>query len=309
MRGARRVRSALRWLLGALLVALTAWLLSRQVHVLSWSALAAAWRATPPSAIALALGWVTSSFACLGLYEVFAARSSAPGRVSARDAFAIGLVAHALSNTLGFHLLTGTAFRLRAYRRHGLAPREVGALLARVGAYVALGVVLVALPALLVSPAWRGPTTMVLSLALLAGVALSPRHAGENGWLVRVRLRMRGLAPMLPVAAVEMLGMMAALWVLLPAALQPAPASFALLFVAAMLAGIVAHAPGGIGVFEATLLTAAPAGHGSELLAALLLYRALYNLLPFALAVLAAPFVLAAGAPAEGDAVGQFEGG
>jgi len=303
------MRIAVRWMVGALLVSVAIWLLSRQVHTLSWSALAAAWRGTPPGAIALALGCVASSFACLGLYEVFAASRAAPGRVRARDAFAIGLVAHALSNTLGFHMLTGSAFRMRAYRRHGLAPRQVGSLLAHVGACVALGVVVVALPALLAAPAWRGPTALVLAMALLSGVALSPRHGGEDGWLGRLRPRMRGLPPMLPVAAIEMLGMMAALWVLLPASLQPEPASFVLLFVGAMLAGILAHAPGGIGVFEATLLTAAPAGHESEMLAALLLYRALYNLLPFALAVLAAPFVLAARARGDGGAMAQFDGG
>ena len=45
------------------------------------------------------------------------------------------------------------------------------------------------------------------------------------------------------------------------------------------------------------------------MLAALLLYRALYNLLPFALAVLAAPFVLAARARGNGGATAQFDGG
>jgi uncharacterized membrane protein YbhN (UPF0104 family) len=48
---------------------------------------------------------------------------------------------------------------------------------------------------------------------------------------------------------------------------------------------VVSHAPGGLGVFEAGM-TAILAGRGRpDLLAALLLYRLLYNLLPFALAV------------------------
>ncbi len=53
-----------------------------------------------------------------------------------------------------------------------------------------------------------------------------------------------------------------------------------------MILGVVSHAPGGIGVFEASM-TAILAGRGRpDLLAALLLFRLLYNLLPFALAVL-----------------------
>lgn len=303
------MRIALRGLLGALVVVTAAWLLARQLHAISWLALATAWHETPPANIAAALGCVALSFACLGLYEVFAARRAAPGRVPARRTFAIGLVAHALSNTLGFHLITGSAFRLRAYRGFGLGAGQVASLFARVAACVALGVIVVSVPALLASPAWRAPALLALVLAVLLSAALAPRLAGAGNWPRRLLGRMRGMGPMVPVAAMEMLAMMAALFLLLPPGLQPAPASFALLFVAAMLAGIAAHAPGGIGIFEATLLTAAPAGHGSEFLAALLLYRALYNLLPFALATLAAPFVLAGPATGRGRDTAQFEGG
>jgi len=56
---------------------------------------------------------------------------------------------------------------------------------------------------------------------------------------------------------------------------------------AATLLGVLSHAPGGVGVFEAAVLTAFPAGRHAELLAALLLYRLLYNLAPFCLACVA----------------------
>lgn len=303
------MRIAFRWLLGALVVAVAAWLLARQLHALSWSALARAWQKTPPASIAGALGCVALSFSCLGLYEVFAANRAAPGRVPTACALAIGLVAHALSNTLGFHVITGSAFRLRAYRGFGLGAGEVASVLARVAACVVLGVLLVSVLAFLASPAWRAPAMLALSLAAMFFVVVSRRLPTAGHSARRLLAQMRGMGSMLPVAAVEMLAMMAALWLLLPSALQPAPADFALLFVAGMLAGIAAHAPGGIGIFEATLLTAAPAGHASDFLAALLLYRALYNLLPFALATLAAPFVLASPTPDARRDCSQLEGG
>jgi uncharacterized membrane protein YbhN (UPF0104 family) len=79
----------------------------------------------------------------------------------------------------------------------------------------------------------------------------------------------------------------AALWVLVPAGALPAGPWFALLFVSAMLLGIASHSPGGLGVFEATILSAAAPPSRAEVFAALLAYRALYNLLPCALALLA----------------------
>ena len=49
--------------------------------------------------------------------------------------------------------------------------------------------------------------------------------------------------------------------------------------------GVVSHVPGGVGVFEASV-TALLSGAGrADLLAALLLYRAIYNLLPFCLSL------------------------
>ena len=63
--------------------------------------------------------------------------------------------------------------------------------------------------------------------------------------------------------------------------------AFVVLFVSATLLGIVSHVPGGLGVFEATMLAAAAPTARAQVLAALLAYRAIYNLLPCALALLA----------------------
>lgn len=302
------MRPALRWLVGAGVIAAATVLSLRQLRTVTWAALAAAWRDTPAADIFLSLACVAASFACLGAYEVFAARRAARDQVPARAAFAIGLVAHALSNTLGFHLLTGTAFRVRAYRRYALARGQVAGLLARVAACVGLGVAGVAAIAMSASIA-RGSLPAWIGLgACVAGAAFVVGSRWRSPALLRMGQLARQLGPMAPVALVEMLAMVAACWFLWPAALRPDAAHFAMLFIAAMLAGIAAHAPGGIGVFEAAMLTAAPAGQASALLAALLLFRALYNLLPFALAVLVAPSLLA-GRSARAGAAAQLEGG
>jgi glycosyltransferase 2 family protein len=56
-------------------------------------------------------------------------------------------------------------------------------------------------------------------------------------------------------------------------------------FVSATLLGFASHAPGGIGVFDAAMLTALWQFDKEHLIAGLLLFRLLYYFIPFALAL------------------------
>jgi hypothetical protein len=56
-------------------------------------------------------------------------------------------------------------------------------------------------------------------------------------------------------------------------------------FVAATLLGFASHAPGGLGVFDAAMLVALWQFDKEAVLAGLLLFRVLYYLVPFALAL------------------------
>jgi uncharacterized membrane protein YbhN (UPF0104 family) len=77
-----------------------------------------------------------------------------------------------------------------------------------------------------------------------------------------------------------------AMYVLLP----PSPATgfvtVLVVFLTATLLGTVSHAPGGLGVIEATMLVGLAQFQREELLAALLTFRALYFVLPLLLASL-----------------------
>ena len=61
--------------------------------------------------------------------------------------------------------------------------------------------------------------------------------------------------------------------------------TFVALYVLGSLLGIASNAPGGIGVFEATMLKTVPAHSEAELFAALLLFRVIYYFVPFILAL------------------------
>lgn len=259
---------ALQWSLSVIIVVAAIFLLWQQARQLSWQQMHSAFAATPGTRIALSVLATGASFACLSLYEWIAVRRIAPGRVAPAEALRVGAIAHAISNTLGFHALTGGAFRYQQYARMGLGLGEVGRIVALVAACVATGVVLACAGAFAWLH-WRG-----LGLGLLAVLAT----------IAALRTRMATLAA---IASVEMLAAVAALYVLLPADVAPPAAQFILVMVGATVLGIASHAPGGVGVFEAGMLAALPRSRGADVLVALLVFRAVYNLLPFLLAMAA----------------------
>jgi hypothetical protein len=59
----------------------------------------------------------------------------------------------------------------------------------------------------------------------------------------------------------------------------------AVIFVAATLLGFASHAPGGLGVFDATMMVALWQFDKEDLLAGLLLFRLLYYIIPFGLSL------------------------
>ncbi|HUS52591.1 MAG TPA: lysylphosphatidylglycerol synthase domain-containing protein, partial [Thermohalobaculum sp.] len=74
---------------------------------------------------------------------------------------------------------------------------------------------------------------------------------------------------------------------ILPPASDLGFTTFVAIFIVAMNAGMLSHVPGGIGVFESIVIAALPASIPLEpAAAALLLYRLIYYLLPFAAAVM-----------------------
>jgi glycosyltransferase 2 family protein len=74
------------------------------------------------------------------------------------------------------------------------------------------------------------------------------------------------------------------LYVLLPQGHGLAFLTFCALYSFACMLGIASNAPGGLGVFEATMLKGV-GGSSEAVLASLLLFRAIYYLVPFILAL------------------------
>ena len=73
----------------------------------------------------------------------------------------------------------------------------------------------------------------------------------------------------------------AVLYVLLPAEARPGLPYFLAIYVGALSLGTLSHAPGGLGVFEATMIAGTGHDHSADVIAALVLYRLVYYALPF----------------------------
>jgi len=245
--------------------------------------------------IAACVALTAASFACLALYDLVGVHVVAPGRVRARLALLAGATSAAIANTLGFHAVSGSAVRAHLYLPAGLARGDVARVVSMAWLSLVAGNMTMLAGAELVEaatgtdPAWHAALGLALEALLLAWLwwlSRGPREIAVGRWRLPLPPASVAVALML-LGAVESGTAVGALYVLLPADLAPPFDVFAIGCIASVILGVIAHTPGGLGVFEAGL-TALLAGRGRpDLVAALLLYRLLYNLLPFVLAALA----------------------
>lgn len=244
--------------------------------------------------IAVALVCTGISHLLLTLYDVFALRAvgaKLPWRVAARAAF----TSYTLSHNLGFGAITGGSARLRIYSAAGLKPVTVAQIVLIAGIAFWGGVVAVAAFCLLFTsvPISIAGLTLARPWAHLIGaacVALGPAAILVLRLVPGLRRMVQRIVPLpspplalllIGTAALDLAFAALALVVLLPGlSLDNFPQLY-LVYSLAVIAGLVTHVPGGIGVFEAVFLSALPETGSSEI-AALIAYRAIYYLLPLA---------------------------
>ena len=256
--------------------------------------------AVPPRALFAAMLATVLGFLLMLAYEWSASRY-ADVRLPASTLALGGFCAFAIGNAVGLSALSGGSVRYRLYTRNGLGAGDVARM--SLFASLSLGIslpILAALAALFdladASAALRLPAPLLALLAvavlltalalvlLLARKRLVERPA-PGCWQVdlgRFSLRLPGVRMSLVqllISSLDVLIAASVLYCLLPEA--PPFSSFVLIYMLALAAGVLSHVPGGVGVFEAVLLAAFssridPAG----LVAAMLLYRLLYVLLP-----------------------------
>ncbi len=302
-RAMARGKEAAWSLVGLAAVALAGWLLVRDVRGLSVADIAAAFAAIPLARWLAALASAALAYFALANYDRLALEHLGH-RLDFRYVAVAAFTSYALGHNLGAPVLTGGLARYRAYSAKGLSAWQVGAVVAFTSATFTLGALLTGGLALLARPAlaargFDGPPGLgiVLAALLLAGPWLYVAGALFHlpplrvGGVALVYPRPPIAAQQMLIAPLEILGAAGIVYFALPEAANPGFLDVLGAFLAAFSAGLISHAPGGLGVLELTFLKAAPEIPAAPALAALLAFRLLYLLGPLAISlVIAAEF-------------------
>lgn len=254
-----------------------------------WRDIAASLRSHDGLTVLAATGLAALSYLALSLQDSLAL-AALEKQIPTAQSLRIALVANGIGQSAGASLLSAGALRWRFFAGLNLSAADAGyaTLFAEGGTVIGIAGVLAI--ALLVEPEALTPLgigtgpALTTATVLLAVLLAYPLVAGFR----RRPLSLYGFAVALPpphlILAQTALGLLDVLCAAgaLMILIAPDPADvFATLlaFSAASAAAALSGIPGGLGAFEAVLLTLSPVDE-HRLLAALLLYRLVYYLLP-----------------------------
>jgi uncharacterized membrane protein YbhN (UPF0104 family) len=255
-----------------------------------------AFRATGADQILMAFGLAATSYVALTGYDALALRHlgvRVPYPLTALASF----TSYAISFTLGFPLVTGGAVRFWIYGPAGLSAGKIASLTVVAGITFWLGMGMVLAAGFLFDAQAIGEINhLAAPINQAIGAALILLLAAYLIWVTRLRQRGRGVllhfrlpGPLLTLGqttlgVIDVCAAAGALYILLPAGHGVGFLAFAALYSFAAMLGIASHSPGGLGVFEATMIKGV-GGSADQLLAALLLFRVIYYIVPFLLAL------------------------
>src|SRR6266853_2063680 len=256
-------------------------------------------RGTEPHQIVLAALFVAAGYFTLTFYDLFAVRAigrkEVPYRVNALAAF----TSYSIGHNVGASVFTGGAVRYRIYSAWGLNAIDVSEICFLAGLTFWLGDAAVlglgisyhpaAAAAIDQLPPWLN---RLVAFAIIVGLVAyvvwvwtQPRRVGRGPWTVVLP---GGPLTLLQIAIgiVDLSFCALAMYVLVPDEPNIGFVTLAVIFVSATLLGFATHVPGGIGVFDAAMLVALWQFDKEDLLAGLLIFRLLYYVVPFGLALL-----------------------
>ena len=281
-----------------LIIAVALITLSRLLRDVDVDKVIDALRPTTARTIALACVLVAAGYVTLTFYDFFALRTIGRARVPYRVAALASFTSYSIGHNLGATVFTGGAVRLRIYSPWGLGIIDVAKIAFVTGLTFWLGNGFIlglsmgyapdAASVVNQLPPWLNRTIAFMGLATIVGYVLwlvpRPRTVGYGDW--QITLPNAALTfVQIGIGITDLTIGALAMYVLLPA--EPAIGFAALLvtFVLATLLGFVSHAPGSLGVFDAAMLVGLSQFDKNELLASLLIFRVLYFILPFLVAL------------------------
>ena len=293
----RQARLALPVLLSLVIFLASLAVLRLELRAISWHELTQDVLAVPRQRLLLALVLTAINYVVLTGYDLLAFRYAGKALPALR-VMGAAFVAYAISHSIGFAALSGATVRYRFYARWGVTGEELSRVVFSYSTTFWLGLLTLGGLSLVATtlPDWAplgGTVARLVGILLMAVVAAYLAVAATRQAPLRLRavsLPMPSLSlacRQLVLSIVDWLLAGSVLYLLLP---SPAPPflTFTGLFLVAILLGMISHVPGGLGVFEGTMvILLRPWIDAAGLVPAFVVYRVIYYLLPFLLALVA----------------------
>jgi hypothetical protein len=286
------------FILSVCIIAIAAVVLYRKLHNINVAKVLAALVTVEYRDVAIASLFVAAGYFTLTFYDLFALRTIGRKDVPYRIAALAGFTSYSVGHNVGASVFTGGAVRYRIYSAWGLDAVEVAKLCFIAGLTFWLGNATVlgvgfayhplAASEIDLLPIWVNRLVGLVALAVLISYVIwvwrTPRVIGRQTWEVRLP---SGPLTLLQIAIgiVDLSCCALAMYQLVPTEPHIQFIDVAVIFITATLLGFASHSPGGLGVFDAAMLVALWEYDAEELLAGLLIFRLLYYLTPFILAL------------------------
>jgi len=284
--------------LSLVIIVAAATVLYRMLRGIQFAEVMVALKATEMSDVLLAGLFVALGYFTLTFYDLFALRAIGANHVPYPVAAMAGFTSYSIGHNVGASVFTGGAVRYRVYSAWGLTAIDVAKICFIAGLTFWLGNVTVlglgiayepqAASAIDQLPPWINRVIALLALgglgAYVAWVWVKPRVIGRADWTVKLPGGPLTLLQIV-IGIIDLACCALAMYVLLPDDPHIAFIKLAVIFVSATLLGFASHSPGGLGVFDTAMLIALWQYDRASLVAGLLLFRLLYYITPFALAL------------------------
>ena len=256
-------------------------------------------RELPLPVVVLSLLLSLASYVAATGYDVLGARYALGRRLPYFRAARASFAANAIANSAGFGLLTGVSVRYRMYSTWGLAPIEIGKIIAFYTLSLWLGffslggllftVETISIPSVLGIPIPSARPIGIAFLCLVAGYAVLAAVGRRNLRVGKHELALPGLGYLPAQIAVGVADWGLAglsLYAIFAATTRIPYGEFMAVYVLALIGGVLSQVPGGLGVFETVfVLLLAPRMAAPQVLGALIVYRGVYFLVPLVLGV------------------------
>lgn len=255
-----------------------------------------------PSKILLAVLLTLVSYLLLTLYDYLAIRKL-KSPLSYQQVAPVSFLAFTFSNTIGFSLLTGTSIRYKFYSELGLSGNNITQVVLAcsvtffLGLFFICGLALISFPAEQLSdlplPTWFFSLNRVIGILMLLGVI--SYFVFSLMWKRSIHFRGFELAPPIfslslkqfLVSSIDWIVVGTLFYSLLPEVDGLSYLQVLSIFFVANAIGVLAHVPGGIGVFE-TVVTVTLSQYlpAEQILSSVIIYRLMYYIVPFILALM-----------------------